>query len=372
MSQTKDSKPSSSAPESDESELKRLYEDFAGADLIPLWTQRADLMPLAPQPQARPAVWRWSLVSPLAERAGQLVPVGQGGERRAIALANPGLGGHPYTTPTLWSAIQYLGPREVASSHRHSQGAFRFMLQGRSVWTTVDGDPLELRAGDLILTPAWAWHEHRSLSDEAAVWLDGLDIPLVQRLDAGFFQVGSPTPTNFEARSFSRSERLWSHPGLRPIGDRTETPDSPLLAYRREHIDAALSDQIGLQGVGDRLELEAGHAAVRMISPATGGDALPTMRLEMHRLLAGGTASWERSVGSSVWQVFDGVAAVDLGDERHDVGHGDIFAVPAWCPVRIHAHEDTDFFVFSDAPVYEKLSLDGRTSGDVKKFMSET
>ncbi|TCO54366.1 hypothetical protein EV192_109347 [Actinocrispum wychmicini] len=49
------------------------------------------------------------------ERAGGLVPVGRGGERRAIALANPGLGGAPYATPTLWAAIQYL--RRVPLPH---------------------------------------------------------------------------------------------------------------------------------------------------------------------------------------------------------------------------------------------------------------
>ena len=38
-------------------------------------------------------LWRWSTLLPLAERAGELVPVGRGGERRAIALANPGLPG---------------------------------------------------------------------------------------------------------------------------------------------------------------------------------------------------------------------------------------------------------------------------------------
>lgn len=36
------------------------------------------------------------------------------GERRA--LANPGLGGRPYATPTLWAAIQYLMPGEDAPS----------------------------------------------------------------------------------------------------------------------------------------------------------------------------------------------------------------------------------------------------------------
>jgi gentisate 1,2-dioxygenase len=61
-------------------------------------------MPMSPQPAGRPAVWRWSTIYPLAAAAGRLVPVGRGGERRAIALANPGIPGQPFATTTLWAA----------------------------------------------------------------------------------------------------------------------------------------------------------------------------------------------------------------------------------------------------------------------------
>ncbi len=76
-------------------QLKELYRDFDRENLIPLWTEIADLMPMVPTPKAVPHVWRWSDLYPLAARAGDLVPVGRGGERRAIALANPGLAGTP-------------------------------------------------------------------------------------------------------------------------------------------------------------------------------------------------------------------------------------------------------------------------------------
>jgi len=111
-------------------ERDELYADLAAANLAPLWTQRDDLMPMAPQSDAVPMLWRWSALYPLAARSGELVPVGRGGERRAIALANPGLPGTPYATPTLWAAIQYLGPREMAPSHHHTQTAFRFVIEG--------------------------------------------------------------------------------------------------------------------------------------------------------------------------------------------------------------------------------------------------
>lgn len=105
--------------------LRALYAAFKAQHLNPLWTQIGDLMPHHPKPRAVPHVWRWADLYPLAKASGDLVPVGRGGERRAIGLANPGLGGDTYITPTLWCAIQYLGPRETAPEHRHSQNAFR-------------------------------------------------------------------------------------------------------------------------------------------------------------------------------------------------------------------------------------------------------
>lgn len=100
----------------DSPELRALYQGFRDNHLNPLWTQTGDLMPMHPKPKAVPHVWKWADLLPLAERSGELVPVGRGGERRAIGLANPGLGGRAYISPTLWCAIQYLCPGETRRS----------------------------------------------------------------------------------------------------------------------------------------------------------------------------------------------------------------------------------------------------------------
>jgi gentisate 1,2-dioxygenase len=86
-------------------ELEDLYRDFEKALLIPLWTEIGDLMPTSPKSKATAHLWKWTTLVKLAAAAGELVPVGRGGERRAIALANPSLDGRPYATPTLWAAI---------------------------------------------------------------------------------------------------------------------------------------------------------------------------------------------------------------------------------------------------------------------------
>jgi gentisate 1,2-dioxygenase len=103
-------------------------------------------MPITPSPLAVPHVWRWRTLFDIAERSGRLVPVGRGGERRAIGLVNPGLPGTAYVTPTLWAAIQYLGGHETAPEHCHSQNAFRFVVEGEGVWTVVNGDPVAMAA----------------------------------------------------------------------------------------------------------------------------------------------------------------------------------------------------------------------------------
>jgi gentisate 1,2-dioxygenase len=341
----------------DEVALRQLYADFATHGLMPLWTVRGDLMPAAPRPAAVPHVWCWADVRPLAARSGDLVPVGRGGERRAIAYANPGCGGEPYTTPTLWAAVQYLGPREVAPAHRHSQSAFRFVLEGEGTWTVVDGDPVAMREGDLLLTAGWRWHEHHNIADAPMAWLDGLDIPLVTALDAGFFQFGPDEITDRSTPHRSRNERLWGHAGLRPIGAPVPRT-SPLMAYRWEHTDAALREQLALDAEGLAGAVGPGHAAVRYTNPATGGDALVTLRMEMHRLAPGAAAAAGRRVGSSVWQVFAGEGTVRLDGREVAVGRGDVVAVPSWCPVGAAAgDEGLDVFVFTDAPVVEALGL---------------
>lgn len=339
-------------------ELRDLYRGFERELLVPLWTEIGDLMPASPKPAAVAHRWVWSELLELAQRSGELVPVGRGGERRAIALANPGLGGAPYATPTLWAAIQYLNPREDAPVHRHTQNAFRFVVEGEGVWTVVDGDPVAMRRGDFLLTPGWHFHGHHNQSDAPMAWLDGLDIPFVHQTGSSFFEFGPDEVTDRSTPARSRAERLWAHPGLRPLSQPGATVSSPIAAYRWEHTDAALADQLALAAEGYPGVVEPGHAAVRFTNPTTGGDVMPTIRAEMHRLTAGSRTATRREVGSAVWQVFDGSGQVRVGETSWTVTRGDLVVVPSWAPLTITAETGLDLFRFADTPIFERLHAD--------------
>jgi len=336
--------------------LEELYRGFEKELLVPLWTEIGDLMPIQPQSKALPHVWRWKDLLPLAEKAGELVPVGRGGERRAIALANPGLSGAPFTTPTLWTAIQYLGPREDAPVHRHTQHAFRFVVEGEGVWTVVDGDPVAMRRGDFLLTPGWQFHGHHNQSDSPMAWIDGLDIPFAHHTESTFFEFGPDEVSDRGTPDRSRSEHLWAHPGLAPVSaSGVPTPSSPLAAYRWEFTDNALNDQLKLESAGHSGVVEPGHAAVRFTNPTTGGDVMPTIRAEFHRLRRGAETATRREVGSSVFQVFEGTGRVRVGDREWTLTHGDLFVVPSWQPLTLATDEGLDLFRFSDTPIFDRL-----------------
>jgi gentisate 1,2-dioxygenase len=346
-------------------ELEELYRGFEKELLVPLWTEIGDLMPLHPQSKASPYVWRWDALLPLAEEAGRIVPVGRGGERRAIALANPSLGGRPFVSPTLWAAIQYLMPGEDAPEHRHTQHAFRFVVEGEGVWTVVGRDPVAMCRGDFLPQAGWNWHAHHNATDRPMAWIDGLDIPFQYGNETQFFEFGRDVISDEERITppRSRSERLWAHPGLTPVGVSTAGPGTPLLAYRWEHTDRALDDQLELESEGFPGVVEPGHAVVRFTDPSTGGDVLPTIRTEMHRVRRGAETAVRREVGSSVYQVFDGSGVVSVGTHRWTVSRGDLFVVPSWQPFSVRSEAGRsdsdsgalDLFRFSDTPIFEAL-----------------
>lgn len=359
--------PGHTAPDSSP-ELDRLYDDFIANSTAPLWTQTNDLMAMAPKPAAEPHVWKWSALLDIAQRAGDLVPVGRGGERRAIGLANPGLAPTAYVTPTLWCAIQWLGPHETAPEHRHAQNAFRFVVEGEGVWTVVNGDPVAMRRGDLLMTPGWAFHGHHNDTDQPMAWIDGLDVPLAHDIDLGFFEFGSERVTDDSTPAVSRSERLWAHPGLTPLSSQQAQVATPIAAYRWEHTDRALTEQLKLEDEGHPGTVEPGHAAVKYTNPTDGGDVLPTIRCEFHRLRAGTTTATRQEVGSSVWQVFEGSGTVVLAGETRELVKGDLFVVPSWVPWSLHAGSRFDLFRFSDAPVIERLKFQRTYYPDTGRF----
>src|SRR5438477_423339 len=138
--------------------------------------QGAAACPVAPY---QPARWRSADILPFMRQAGELVQPGPDAQRRVIQLVNPGVSPARSSTHTLSGNVQMVLPGEVAPSHRHTNAAIRFIMQGTGAVTIVDGEPVAMNPGDLVLTPGWCYHGHISQADGPVMWMDSLDGPLV-------------------------------------------------------------------------------------------------------------------------------------------------------------------------------------------------
>ena len=213
-------------------ETEAFYREVDERHLVPLWNITESQLTTEPRSPVKAHLWRWADLRRLAHQAGDLVPLERGGERRVLGLVNPGLGGKPAATRTLWAAVQIVKPGEIAPCHRHSPSAIRFIIEGDRTYTNLNGDKCVMSRGDLVLTPNWDWHDHGCESDEPMIWMDGLDLPLVGDLDATFFEMYPDH--RFPITDVNESERKFGVTHLRPTWEKPPEHRSPLLNFKWE------------------------------------------------------------------------------------------------------------------------------------------
>jgi gentisate 1,2-dioxygenase len=308
-------------------QLEALRRDMAAAKLVPLWELEAEIMGLTPNPATQAWLWRWEDLYGTAERAGRLVPIERGGDRRAIALANPGQSGMPYATSTLWAAVQWLNGHEVAPAHRHTSQAIRFIIDGAGSYSTVEGEKVFLERGDLVLTPPWTWHDHGSESDERAVWMDALDIPLNNFLDASFFEFYPRDRQPVDDRL--NGPLKYGVGQMRPAWEEPSTDYPPLSTYKWADAERALVNLA-------RVDADAfDDVMLEYTNPQSGGPVMKTFSCSIQMLRPGVHTAAHRHTGSWVYLAFEGRGATIIDGVRFDWGPGDMFVLPSWA---IHEH----------------------------------
>jgi gentisate 1,2-dioxygenase len=330
-------------------EREAFYAEIGEHSLSPLWEVLHDLVPKSPRSPVLPALWHYEDVRPFLMRAGSLITAKEA-ERRVLVLRNPGLGGREAITQTLYAGLQLILPGEIAPAHRHTQSALRFVIEGQGAYTAVDGERTLMNPGDFIITPSWTWHDHGNDSDKPMVWLDGLDVPLVAMLDAGFAET-----YNAEKQLASRPEgdalaRYGS--GLLPVDYKPATKTSPIFNYPYGRTREALETLCRAR------EIDPWHGIkLRYVNPATGDWAMPTMATFMQLLPKGFSTQPYRSTDAVIYVAVEGEGETRIGDTVFAWKPLDVFVVPGWTTHSHHPTGEAVMFSFSDRPIHEKLDL---------------
>ena len=335
-------------------ERQQLYRDMAPLHLTPLWEVLHALVPPQPSSPCVPALWKYEQVRPFLMRAGQAITAEEA-VRRVLILENPALRGQSAVTQSLYAGLQLILPGEVAPSHRHTQSALRFIVEGSGAYTAVDGERTTMRPGDFIITPSWTFHDHGSEAEGPVVWLDGLDIPMIRFFDAGFAQNGTARSQSV-ARAEGTSYARYGH-NMAPV--RHDAPfgaTSPIFIYPYARSVEAL-EQLERDAPVDEWD----GVKLRYINPLTGGSPMPTMATFMQKLPRGFTGKPWRQTDGAVYSVVEGTGSVHIEHagqrSRLDFGPRDHFVLPSWHTARFVSEPGCVLFSYSDRPVHQALGI---------------
>ena len=317
--------------------------------LTPLWEVLHNLVPPAPKSPAVPALWKYRELRPHIEESGQVITAREA-IRRVLILENPGMRGQSSITRTLYCGLQLILPGEIAPSHRHTQSALRFIIEGSGAYTAVDGERTRMAPGDFIITPPWTWHDHGNPGEEPVVWMDGLDINIVAFFDAQFAE---NHPEEVQPVSKPEGDSLARYgANLVPLGPLPTGKTSPLFCYPYSRSRETLA-ALAKNGPPD----DCHGWKLQYVNPLTGGFAMPTIGSFIQLVPKGFRTAPCRATDGTVYSVVEGSGRVTIGAEDFGFEPRDTFVVPSWQPVSIDAKDECVLFSYSDRPAQAALGL---------------
>ena len=300
-------------------ELEVLYKSFTDLNMEGGWHRRFPALWPEPRRNFLPFVWHYADVKPILDCAGELVSTEQA-ELSTLTMFNPVEGNIYSTVRTIVAAYQMIKPGETARAHRHTPNALRLILEGRGTSTIVNGKQVEMRPGDVLLTPSWAWHSHANDGAEQCYWMDFLDVPLVHLLEPMFYE---PHPAGLEAE--------------------VEFLESAPIAFRWEDTLAHFEAEQQRLGPDAVVSLDFGPAELQSIA------------LKMLRIPAGGRTEPLRTTANAIYAVVRGSGHAEIDGERFDWAFGDTIAVPGWRLHQLLADSEAVLLRVSDEPVMRKF-----------------
>ena len=128
-----------------------------------------------------------------------------------------------------------------------------------------------MKPGDFVITPSWTYHDHGNETDGPMVWLDGLDMHMVNLFEASFREGGPSEDAMAPEKPELDSLYRYGH-NLVPVEHAHRRPTSPIFSYpydrTREALEAMRRAEDPSPWFGYKM---------RYINPLTGGDAIPTI-----------------------------------------------------------------------------------------------
>ena len=242
--------------------------------------------------------------------------------------------------------------RRAHPGHRNLRSETRLVCQApKDAVFVCEYESYPMERGDVIISPAWTFHDHWNLDTMPAIWIDGYDngynpnVNINERLpnDEPYEEIKKPAAY-----------------GRRTLGHGAAVLRMKLRFRCRRCAIRGADTQRRLAAMRETGESDLYDGIFLMFaSPVDGGPTLPTIAWQVQLLSPRQKTLPHRHNSTTFYFAFEGEGAVVIESERLEYDKGDIFAVPAW---KWHHHEntnndDTILFSIDDWPAMKKLGF---------------
>ena len=300
----------------------------------------------APRQGHTAAHWTWDGIYRGLMRSGEIVTVGPQGMTGMRSVV--GIEARKFP---IWMNAQILMPGERTQAHRNLRSETRLVCEApKEAIFVCEYESYPMERGDVVISPAWTFHDHWNQGTTPAIWVDGYDngynpnVNVDERLPEDDPYEDIKKPAGYGQRTLGHARRITDESPfpLPPIRYRWKETESALMALRKNR------ESDPYDGI-----------LVMLASPVDGGPTLPTIAWQAQLLSSRQKTLPHRHNSTIFYFAFEAEGVVVIEGERLEYHKGDIFAVPAW---KWHHHEngregDSILFSIDDWPAMKKLGF---------------
>ena len=125
----------------------------------------------APRQGNTAAHWQWDGIYRGLMRSGEIVTVGPNGMTGMRSVV--GIEARKFP---IWMNAQILMPGERTQAHRNLRSETRLVCQApKDAVFVCEYEAYPMERGDVVISPAWTFHDHWNKDTTPAIWIDGYD-----------------------------------------------------------------------------------------------------------------------------------------------------------------------------------------------------
>jgi gentisate 1,2-dioxygenase len=279
-------------------------------------------------------------------RSGEIVTVGPTGMTGMRSVVGIEARRFP-----IWMNAQILMPGERTQAHRNLRSETRLVCQApKNAIFVCEEEAYPMERGDVVVSPAWTFHDHWNRDTTPAICIDGYDngynpnVNVNERMPDERPYEEITKPAGYGQRTLGLA---------RPIAGGATFPLPP-VRYPWADTYAALT------ALRENNEDDPYDGLMIMLaSPIDGGPTLPTISWHAQLLGRNQRTLPHRHNSTTFYFAFAGSGRVTIEGEKLEYDQGDIFAVPPWTWHHHEngAHGDTILFSIDDWPAMKKLGF---------------